>query len=111
MEKKMRIPATLAAGLLLLMISSSSLTLGQEQGPPPGRIPQGIYIELTNDFYRALQEEGGGDTKFYSSDHSAMYLKQIAISSKFLVETNLQILKQQEEITRLLRSSLGEKKK
>ena len=92
------------------MMSSPARTLGQEGGTQY-RIPEGVYIELNRDFYRALQEEGDRDTKFYSNDPSAMYLKQIAISSKFMVETNLQILKQQEEVIRLLRSVLGEKKK
>jgi len=64
--------------------------------------PFGIYINLTEDFYRALNEEAQ-DTKTYSNQKSDEYLRQIAVSSKFMVESNLQILKQQEKIIQLLK--------
>ncbi len=67
------------------------------------QLPEGIYINLTEDFYRALEKEDAGE-KTYSTDRSNEYLRQIAISAKFMVDTNLQILKQQERIIRLLES-------
>ncbi len=65
------------------------------------RVPRGIYIELTEDFYETLKDEGARGTKVYGSDPSAEYLRQIAVSTRFMVETNLQILRLQEEIIRL----------
>ena len=66
------------------------------------RIPEGVYIELTEEFYEALRNNGYGGSKTYSNDPSKDYLKQIAISTRFMVETNLQILKHQEKMIRLL---------
>ena len=66
------------------------------------RIPEGVYIELTEEFYEALRNNGYGGSKTYSNDPSKDYLKQIAISTRFMVETNLQILKHQEKMILLL---------
>ena len=64
----------------------------------------GVYINLTEDFYRALRQEGDRASTTYSTDKKNDYLRQIAVSTKFMVETNLQILKQQEQMLRLLES-------
>ena len=69
----------------------------------------GVYINLTEDFYRALREEESG-TSTYSTKQSDEYLRQIAVSAKFMVESNLQILKQQDQIIQLL-ESLNSKRK
>ncbi len=74
--------------------------------PPPvsseerGKIdlPEGVYLELTRDFYEALKQ---GD-KVYTNDPSQEYLRRISVSSRFMVETNLKILEQQERILRKL---------
>lgn len=58
-----------------------------------------IEMELTESFYRALRAEG---TKTYSTDQSEEYLRQIAVSSRFAVESNLKIIKHQERIIELL---------
>lgn len=70
----------------------------------------GVYINLTEDFYRALREESDRQSTTYSTDKSNEYLRQIAVSTKFVVETNLQIIKQQEQMIRLL-ESIDKKKK
>ena len=72
------------------------------------QIPEGVYIRLTKDFYDALKNQG---SKVYSNDPSDEYLKQIAISTKFMVETNLEILKQQEKMNLMLDLLLKDKKK
>lgn len=59
-----------------------------------------IEVELTESFYRALRAEG--DNKTYRTDTSEEYLRQIAVSSRFTVESNLKIIKQQERIIELL---------
>jgi hypothetical protein len=58
-----------------------------------------MTIELTDDFYRALRNEG---TKTFSTDPQDEYLRQIAVSTKFMVETNLRIIEQQARMIELL---------
>lgn len=92
--------------IFLLILSVSSITsYGQETSG--NVIPQGVYIKLDRDFYEALKNSD----KTYSNDPSYQYLKEISISSKFVVKTNLQIIKQQEEIIRLLKSIADKKNK
>jgi hypothetical protein len=79
------------------------------QDQHPVNPPDGIYIKLTRDFYEALKGEGGARTKVYTNDPSIEYLRQIAISSKFMVETNLQIMRQQARIIQLLEAQAGGK--
>ena len=84
-------------------------TLGELKGPlqagnPPYRMPEGVYLKLTKEFYEALKAEGEEGVKVYSNDPSKEYLRQIAVASRYLVETNLQILKNQERIIKLLES-------
>lgn len=84
---------------VLIMIPSTLLAKDDRIGD---RIPEGLYIELTEEFYEALRNNGSGGSKTYSNDPSKDYLKQIAISTRFMVETNLQILRHQEKMIRLL---------
>ena len=74
-------------------------------------VPEGVYIDLTKDFYQALRDENATGSKVYSNDPSEAYLNQISISTKFMVETNLQIIKQQDQMIRLLESLLNTKRK
>ncbi len=60
---------------------------------------KGVYIELDKEFYQALKSETG---RSYTTDKSNEYLRQIAVSTRYMVESNLQILKQQEQIITLL---------
>lgn len=63
-----------------------------------------VYIELTEEFYQALKTESN---KRYSTNPSDDYLRQIAISTRFMVKTNLQILERQEQIIKLLEKQQG----
>lgn len=65
-------------------------------------LPQGVYIDLTKEFYEALKAEGNSGNKSYTNDMSQEYLRQIAVSAKFMVETNLRILQNQKKIIELL---------
>jgi hypothetical protein len=56
-------------------------------------------LQLTEDFYQALRSEGA---KTYTTGASDEYLRQIAVSTRFMVETNLQLLQQQKRIIQLL---------
>lgn len=58
-----------------------------------------ISIELTEEFYRALRNE---DTRTYTTEKKDEYLRQIAVSTKFMVETNLRIIEQQARMIELL---------
>jgi len=68
------------------------------------RLPQGVYVDLTRDFYEALRGTTEDGNKVYTNNMSDEYLRQIAVSSTFTVRTNLQIIKQQERIIQLLQS-------
>ena len=89
-------------GVAFLAVLIVGSTLYAEDDGIKGRIPEGVYIELTKDFYEALQNNRNEGAKTYSNDPSNYYLKQIAVSTRFMVETNLQILKQQEKMIQLL---------
>ena len=67
-----------------------------------------IELQLTQDFYRALRAEG---TKTYATDQSNDYLRQIAVSTRYMVETNLQLMQQQERIINLLEALQAQKAK
>jgi hypothetical protein len=97
-------------GALLAAMILLPSTLYAKDDRVRDRIPEGVYIELTEEFYEALRNNGYGGSKTYSNDPSKDYLKQIAISTRFMVETNLQILRHQEKMIQLL-ENLQDKKK
>ena len=95
----------LIVGLILSVLLLGQGWLRAQEGANR-RIPKGLYIELNKEFYEALKEEATSGTKVYSNNPSEEYLRQIAISSRFIVETNLQIIKQQESMIELLQTLL-----
>ncbi len=101
----------LAAGVVFCLILCMPVLLSAQDEGNKYQIPEGVYIKLTKDFYEALKNEGSGGVKVYTNDPSGEYLKQIAISTKFMVETNLEILKQQERMNQMLDSLLKGRKK
>ena len=87
----------LAGSLLgLIVLWGAVIVCGQNTGSKI-HVPEGVYIELTKDFYEALRDEGSKGTNVYTNDPSVEYLKKISISARFMVETNIQTLKQQEK--------------
>ena len=62
----------------------------------------GIYLEMNEDFYRALEEEAPMGSSTLTTNKSDILLNQIAITGRYAVETNIQILQQQERIIQLL---------
>ncbi len=89
--------------LLGFLLLSQGFLFAQGAGSKK-RIPNGIWIELNRDFYEALKGEATGGSKVYTNNPSEDYLRQIAVSSRFMVETNLQILKQQERMIQMLQN-------
>jgi hypothetical protein len=89
------------AGALAAMIIMGPATPAAEPAGDYSR-PKTV-LELTEDFYRTLRSEG---TRTYATTGSSdEYLRQIAVSSRFMVETNLQLLQQQKRIIQLLEAS------
>ena len=109
MKSKFVICISMLGGCILLLGTWWTAMALEGERVARATVPEGVYIDLTRDFYEALKRDGG-DSKVYSNDPSDQYLRQIAVSAKFMVETNLQILKQQEEIRLLLRELLSNKK-
>ena len=101
---------TLAVVSCLLAFSphAGKEVYGRDSGKQ-SQLPEGVYLELTKDFYEALRDEAVRGVKVYSDDPSAEYLKEIAVSSRFMVQTNLEILRQQEEMNQMLRRLLEKK--
>jgi hypothetical protein len=94
-------------GTALLLTLPLAVQAADERPPQaPGQRhaypPVGIYLDLTEEFNRAMQYGAGGNTRTLSTSMSEDYLHQIAIATRYTVETNLQILKQQERIIQLL---------
>jgi hypothetical protein len=99
-----------SGGAFLFVLIMLPSTLCAKDDRVKDRIPEGVYIELTEEFYEALRNNGYGGSKTYSNDPSNDYLKQIAISTRFMVETNLQILRHQEKMIQLLENLQGKNK-
>ena len=93
-------PIALSIGLAgMVSILGLVYSQGAAAGSAASDRPKHVTIELTEDFYRALRNEG---TKTYSTEREDEYLRQIAVSTKFIVETNLRILEQQARMIELL---------
>jgi len=84
-------------------LAGSEGLAAETTGDPP---KTKIELQLTEDFYRALRAEG---TKTYATDQSNDYLRQIAVSTRFMVETNLRLMQQQERIINLLEALQAQK--
>ena len=65
-----------------------------------------IHLDLTRQYYEALRKAESTQARTLSTDRSDRYQEQIAISTRFMVETNLRLLKEQAEIKALLRELL-----
>ena len=97
---------------LALLLAGMAVYAADERPPQaPGQRyshpPVGIYLDLTEEFNRAMQSDGAGGGRTLSTNMSEDYLHQIAIATRYTVETNLQILKQQERIIQLLEKNAG----
>jgi hypothetical protein len=70
-----------------------------------------VHLDLTRQFYEALRQADTARDRSLSTDPSVHYLEQIAVSTRFMVETNLRLLREQAEIKALLRELLNSSKK
>ncbi|RLB36955.1 MAG: hypothetical protein DRH12_15015 [Deltaproteobacteria bacterium] len=90
---------------LLCLVSCIGLVLAREPIARP--LPRGVYLDIDKEFYEALKAEGGVQSKTYSNDMNQEYLRQIAVSTRFMVETNFRIIRNQERIIQLLETLLS----
>jgi hypothetical protein len=95
-------------GHLLWLLFAITLSLGPclalaEDLSPPEDPEIEIHLDLTRQFYEALRRVGNAQSGSLSTDQSDRYLEQIAISTRFMVETNLRLLEEQAQIKALLR--------
>jgi hypothetical protein len=100
-RRRLPLPGLLLLTALLLPIGSSAPA--GDRPPQGGRSPA-VFLDISEAFYRAL-EARDRDEKVYGTETTAMadeYLRQIAVSTRYMVETNLQLLRQQERIIQLL---------
>ncbi|MBI5063658.1 MAG: hypothetical protein HZB87_09425 [Desulfatitalea sp.] len=97
--------------LLLLVAGMAVQAADDRPSQAPGQRhsypPVGLYLDLTEEFNRAMQSDGAGGNRTLSTNLSEDYLHQIAVATRYTVETNLQILKQQERIIQLLEKNAG----
>lgn len=64
-------------------------------------LPKGdLYLMLSQDFFTAMEKLAKSDMTY--GDRQESLLEQIAVSSQFAVKTNLTLIRQNEQIIRLL---------
>lgn len=109
MKKSRRLTGWAVVGLMgaALAVIATIAYAKRPQPPYYGYPPVGIHFQITDDFYRALKEEADENSRKLTTDASEDYLHQIAIATRYTVETNLILLKQQERIIQLLESMGG----
>jgi len=99
--KPYRLPI-IAGCLALLALMAVGLAYAKRPDHPRPYPLFGIFLEMNEDFYRALNEETQSGSRTLTTNKSDILLNQIAITGRYAVETNIQILQQQERIIQLL---------
>ena len=93
------------SALILLLGCGITVYCIAQDSESKKELPEGVYLKLTREFYESLNN----NQNTYSNNKSTEYLREISISSRFIVESNLQIIRQQEEIIRLLKTIADKK--
>ena len=99
--KSYRIPV-IVSFLALLALMVAGLAYAKRPDHPDSHPLYGIFLQMNEDFYRALDEEAQSGSTTLTTNKSDILLNRIAITGRYAVETNLQILQQQERIIQLL---------
>ena len=105
--KKILVKAAYFSALIVLLASGITAYCIAGDSDSGKDLPEGVYLKLNKEFYESLSS----DKTTYSNSKSTEYLREISVSSRFIVETNLQIIKQQEEIIRILQKIADKNKK
>ncbi len=95
MKRHNRISILLLAGCFLGIIMCGSMNVYAEESSSYN-LPKGVHIDLNKDFYDALTNSNQTGAKVHTTDPSRLYFKLI--------------LKNQEEIIRMLHELLEQKK-
>ena len=99
--------ATIKLSIVLTIFLSIATNIALAQEPR-------VFLRIDKEFYDALNDDGQNGKKTYSNNPNSKsdeYLRQIAVSTKYMVETNIEILKQQDQIIKLLQTISEEKSK
>lgn len=97
------------SALVLLIVSGITVyCIAEDESGSNKELPDGVYLRLNKEFYESL---ANGNVTTYSNNKDTEYLREISVSSRFMVETNLQIIRQQEEIIDLLKTIADKNKK
>ena len=89
----------LATGLILSAMSLAAA--GQSSANPAPGTGRGSYVILTGEFWQAMEKLSRADASTYG-DRQEPLLEKIAVSSQFVVQTNLTLIKQNDRIIQLL---------
>jgi hypothetical protein len=92
--------------LILSVILSGTLIAAAGESETPQPLPANIYLDLSEAFYSSLAASNA-NLKTLSTRHDEEYLRQIAVATRYIVETNLQLLRQQQRIIDLLQAQGG----
>ena len=95
--------------VLLLGAGIQELDRGYSEEAGSGFIPEGTIIVLSDDFMRNLQDAQQRNVIDYGKSREEQLLSHLALLGRYLVETNLMLVKQQNRIIELLEKQ--EKKK
>lgn len=91
---------------LTIAVAATLAYAKRPEKPPHGYPPAAIFIQLSEDFHRDMGSYDN-NTRTLSTNMSETYLRQIAVATRYTVETNLKILQQQERIIELLEGRQG----
>ena len=90
--------------LVLLALMVVGLAHARRPDHPASYPLNGIFLQMNEDFYRALDEEAQSGSTTLTTNKSDILLNKIAITGRYAVETNIQILQQQARIIELLQA-------
>ena len=90
---------SLVAGLILA--ATAPPASAQVVTTSPGDRGRGNYVVLTGEFFEAMEKLSRANANTYG-DRQEPLLEQIAVASKFVVKTNLTLIKQNDRIIQLL---------
>lgn len=95
---------------LVVFVSTGMIGIAKghaQNGTVEYRLPQGIYIELPEEFKESIGGELSEDVWFYTDKMAGVYLNKIVESNEKVVQTNNEIIRQQERIIQLLEALIA----
>jgi hypothetical protein len=97
--------------VLIIALSLAPVPAVAEEVNRPRSTDIEMHLDLTRQFYEALRQADNGNTRSLGTNDSETYLQQISVSTRFMVETNLRLLKEQAEIRALLQELVAASRK